>query len=124
MAHNPSLAAFLRLRNFAASEVASPLDRLTAANAAAWLAHATTYGITGEAYLLNEIADPKRNPVERATTLARTMLEELTAAGLPLSPPFQAVDLLFNAIEDEGGDATELSPLDPFQSGLERGPQP
>ncbi|WP_411974702.1 hypothetical protein [Sulfitobacter faviae] len=124
MAYNPTLAAFLRLRRFSASDIASPLDRLTTANAAAWLAHAASYGITGEAYLLNEIADPKKNPVERAKTLARTMVDELTASGLPLSPPFQSVDLLYSAIEDQGGDAVELRPSDPFQSGIEQGPRP
>ena len=124
MTYNPTLAAFLRLRSFAASDVASPLDRLATANAAAWLAHAASYGITGETYLLNEIADPKKNPVERAKTLARTMVDELTESGLPPSPPFHAVDLLYSAIEDQGGGAVELGPADPFQSGIEQGPRP
>jgi hypothetical protein len=124
MTHNPTLAAFLRLRAFAASEAVSPLDRLTTENAAAWLAHATNYGITGEPRLLHEIADPRKNPVERATTLARAMVEELTAARLPLSTPFQAVDLLYSAIEDEGIGAIELTPPDPFQSEIQQGPQP
>jgi len=124
MTHNPNLAAFLRLRAFAASEEVSPLDRIITGNAAAWLAHATCYGITGEPRLLREIADPGKNPVGRATTLARAMVEGLTAARLPLSPPFQAVDLLYSAIEDDGIGGVELTPTDPLQGEIERGPQP
>ncbi|WP_299937627.1 hypothetical protein [uncultured Pelagimonas sp.] len=120
MTYNPTLAAFIRLRAFAVSENASPLDRLTTGSAAAWLAHATCYGITAE----NEIADPKKSPVERATTLTRAMVENLTAARLPLSPPFQAVDLLYSVIEDEGMGAIELKHPDLFQDKIQRGHQP
>ena len=52
MTKNPTLAAFLRLRDFAKNESNSTIDRLTAANAAAWLAHGTSYGVTGETALL------------------------------------------------------------------------
>lgn len=124
MTYNPTLAAFLCLRNFASRSTISPLDRLTIETAAAWLAHATCYGITGEDRLLREIADPERNPIERATTLTRALVKELSAAQLPLSAPFQAVDLLYSGFDDEGIGTSETMPLGALESEIQRGPQP
>jgi hypothetical protein len=72
MSHDPTLAAFLRLRAFSGDEAMSPLDRLSTEAAAAWLAHATSYGITADTKLLRDIADPGRHPVARAKTLTLT----------------------------------------------------
>lgn len=124
MTHDPTSSAFSRLRAFAADAEHSPLDRLTTATAAAWLAHATSYGVTADAPLLREIADPQRHPVARARTLTRELFEALTAAGLPLSAPFQAVDVLYSAIEDDGNASHYTMPMDPFETASSRGPVP
>ena len=124
MTHNPTLSAFLRLRAFAADDKASPLDRMATGNAAAWLAHAGCYGITADTSLLREIADPKKNPVERATTLARGLVGAMAAAGLPLAAPFQAVDLLYSAGEEDGISSIKFEPANPFGNEMERGPHP
>lgn len=124
MTNDPTLAAFARLREFASDHKSSALDRLTAGNAAAWLAHATTYGITGETSLLQSIADPAKNPVERATTLTRSIVQAMSSAGLPLSTPFQAVDRLYSDIEDDEISGPNLFPADPFEAEIERGPRP
>ena len=100
-----------------------PLDRLTTETAAAWLAHATSYGVTADAALLREIADPRRHPVSRAKTLTRELVEALTAAGLPLSSPFQAVDVLYSSFEDDGL-MSYVTPVDPFATAASRGPAP
>lgn len=124
MTNDPTLAAFTRLRKFACGNKGSALDRLTTGNAAAWLAHATTYGIMGETSLLQSIADPEKNPVERAKTLTRSIAEAMSSAGLPLSTPFQAVDRLYSDIEDDGISGPNLTPSDPFEADIERGPRP
>jgi len=124
MTNDPTLAAFSRLREFATGDKGSALDRLTAGNTAAWLAHATSYGITGDTHLLRSIADPAKSPIERARTLTRSIVQAMIDAGLPLSTPFQSVDLLYSAIEDQGQGGLSLSPPDPFEADIERGPQP
>jgi|GEM_PF-4642072 len=124
MTHDPTPSAFSRLRAFAADAGQPPLDRLTAATAAAWVAHATSYGVTADAALLREIADPRRHPVARSKTLTRDLVEALTAAGLPLSAPFQAVDVLYSAIDDDGYIAADVRPPDPFEIAVSRGPAP
>ncbi|WP_205793045.1 hypothetical protein [Pontivivens nitratireducens] len=124
MTNDPTLAAFSRLREFATGDKGSALDRLTVGNTAAWLAHATTYGITGDTYLLRCIADPAKSPVERARTLTRSIVQEMSSAGLPLSAPFQSVDLLYSAIENQGEGEISLSASDPFEADIERGPKP
>lgn len=115
MTKNSTLAAFLRLRQFSENERNSILDRLTTANAAAWLAHGNSYGVTGEAPLLQEIADITKNPVARAITLTRSLVGALIANRLPLSPPFQSVDALYGAITDDGFAAFEQRSVDPFE---------
>lgn len=115
MKKNPTLAAFLRLRQFSKNDSNSDLDRLTTANAAAWLAHGSCYGVTVETTLLQEIADLTKHPVARAITLTRSLVDALIAHRLPVSPPFQSVDALYGAITDDGVAATELQTLDPFE---------
>ena len=124
MKHDPTLAAFQRLLAFASKEGATLLDRLTTGNAAAWLAHATSYGITADILLLQEIADPEKNPVVRATTLTRGLISDITAAGFPLSTPFHTVDILYSALEDDEISMLKLEPEDPFENEVERGPRP
>lgn len=124
MTHNPTLSAFLRLRAFASNEGATPLDRLTTGNAAAWLAHATSYGITGDTTLLQEISDLEKNPVARATTLTCGLVNAINAAGLPLSTPFHAVELLYGAVEGDGIGVVELEPVNPFEEEMAKGPHP
>ena len=124
MAHDPTPSAFSRLRAFAMDVGHSPLDRLTAETAAAWLAHATSYGVTADAALLHEIADPRRHPVSRAKTLTRELVDALNAAGLPLSAPFQSVDVLYSSLEDDGSSAINVTPADPFATAASRGPAP
>jgi len=124
MTDNPTHAAFVCLRNFASMSTNSPLDRLTTETAAAWLAHATSYGITGEDSLLREIADQERNPVERAKTLTRALVKELSAAQLPMSAPFQTVDLFYGGFDDESIGTSEALPIGPLENEIRRGPQP
>lgn len=122
MTQDPTPSAFSRLRAFALDAGHSPLDRLTTETAAAWLAHATSYGVTADAALLREIADRRRHPVSRAKTLTRELVDALNAAGLPLSAPFQAVDVLYSAIDDAGYIGDDVKPLDPFETAVSRGP--
>lgn len=124
MTHDPTPSAFSRLRAFAADTGQPPLDRLTAATAAAWLAHATSYGVTADAALLREIAELRRHPVARSKTLTRDLVEAMTAAGLPLSAPFQAVDVLYSTIEDDGSAGNDTMLIDPFERACSRGPVP
>lgn len=115
MTKNPTLVAFLRLRQFAENERNSTMDRLTTANAAAWLAHGTSYGVTVETTLLQEIADLTKHPVARATTLTRNLVDALAAGRFPLSPPFQSVDAFYSAMTEDGTAAPEQHPIDPFE---------
>lgn len=124
MSHDPTLSAFLRLRAFSDDEAMSPLDRLSTETAAAWLAHATSYGITADTKLLRDIADPGRHPVARAKTLTLTIVEAMSAAGLPLSAPFQSVDVLYNAIEDDGHGGVAWQPTNPLERAMTQGPRP
>ncbi|WP_243268551.1 hypothetical protein [Sulfitobacter sp. DSM 110093] len=122
MSHDHALSAFLRLRSFAADTSASPLDRLVTGNAAAWLAHATCYGVTADSRLLADIADPEKHPVARAKTLSHSLVRAVTVAGLPASPPFQSVDVLYSAFEDDDG-AVEWHVQNPLEAAMQRGPQ-
>lgn len=124
MSHDPTLAAFLRLRAFSADEAMSPLDRLSTETAAAWLAHATSYGITADPEILRDIADTGRHPVARSKTLTLTIVKAMSAAGLPLSAPFQSVDALYNAIEDDGHGGVAWQPANPLESAMTQGPRP
>ena len=124
MTHNPTHRAFQRLCAYAANAECLPLDRMTTGNAAAWLAHANTYGVTADTSLLREIAEPGKNPVERAATLTRELVDAIAAARLPLSTPFQAVDLLYSEVDDDGSHAFRATPQDPFEDEHTRGPQP
>jgi hypothetical protein len=124
MSHDPTLSAFLRLRAFSDDEAMSPLDRLSTGTAAAWLAHATSYGITADSALLRDIADPERHPVARAKTLTLAIVESMSAAGLPMSAPFQSVDVLYSAIEDDGYVGTARQPANPLERAMTQGPRP
>ena len=115
MTMNSTLAAFLRLLQFSENESNSTLDRLTTANAAAWLAHGNSYGVTAEATLLQEISDSTKHPVARAVTLTRSIVDTLILNRLPLSPPFQSVDALYGTITDDGVAAFVQRPVDPSQ---------
>ena len=123
MTHDPTSSAFARLHAFAADAGHTPLDRLTTATAAAWLAHATSYGVTVDTVLLTEITDLRRHPVARSKTLTREIVEAMTAAGLPLSSPFQAVDVLYSSFEDDGL-MSDVTPVDTFATAASRGPAP
>ena len=124
MSHDPTLAAFLRLRAFSGDEAMSPLDRLSTETAAAWLAHATSYGITANTELLRDIADPERHPVARSKTLTLAIVDAMSAAGLPLASPFQSVDVLYSAIEDDGYSGDAWQPATPLERAMTQGPRP
>ena len=124
MSHDHTLSAFLRLRSFAADTTAYSLDRLVTGNAAAWLAHATCYGVTAETGLLTQIADLQKNPVERAKTLSRSLVSAVAKAGLPIAPPFQSVDVLYSSMFDNDDGEVNWQPLNPFEAEMQRGPQP
>lgn len=121
---DPTAAAFSRLKHFACGEDAPLLDRMAAETAAGWLAHATCYGVTADPWLLAEIADESKNPVARSKTLSRYIVDELGKMGIPLAPPFQAIEVLF---ADGGQDIYEGSrqtPPDPFTASIDAGLRP
>jgi hypothetical protein len=122
--NDPTAAAFARLKHFTRDENASLLDRMAAETAAGWLALATCYGVTADPWLLAEIADETKNPVARAKTISRYIVDELGKIGIPLAPPFQAVEVLF---ADGGQDICEGSrqpPPDPFSASVNAGLRP
>lgn len=127
--HDPTAAAFARLKSFARDENVQFLDRMVTETAAGWLALASCYGVTADPWLLAEIADEARNPVARSKTLSRSLVEALSEAGIPLTPPFQAVEVLYSdgGQDIEGGSGWQQAyptPLNPFSSTSSSAPRP
>lgn len=121
--HDPTATAFARLKGFARDENLQLLDRVVTETAAGWLALATCYGVTADPWLLAEIADESKNPIARSKTLSRSLVEALLGSNIPLTPPFQAVEVLYS----EGGQDI-LGPgwhsvSDPFSASISTGPQ-
>lgn len=115
--HDPTAAAFARLKRFAQNEGVPTLERMVAETAAGWLALATCYGVTADPWLLAQIADQTKNPVARAKTLSRALVEELSKLGIPQTAPFQTVDVLFSeAGQYVGDEGREPSPKNFFSS--------
>jgi hypothetical protein len=53
-----------------------------------------------------------------------TIVEAMSAAGLPLAAPFQSVDALYNAIEDDGHGGVAWQPASPVERAMTQGPRP
>ena len=113
---DPTAAAFSRLKYLARDENASLLDRMAAETTAGWLALATCYGVTADPYLLTEIADETKNPVARAKTVSRYIVDELAKIGIPLAPPFQTVEVLYADGGQYEGARIKQPPPDPFST--------
>lgn len=123
--HDPTTAAFARLKRFAQNEDAPLLERMVAETAAGWLALATCYGVTADPWLLAEIADDARHPVARAKTLSRSLVEELASLGIPVTSPFQAVEVLYSEGERDTRVGVEWQPApNPFDVSVRNGPRP
>lgn len=123
--HDPTATAFARLKVFAQNEDAPMLERMTTETAAGWLAMATCYGVTADPFLLAEIADETKSPVARSKTLSRALVEAMAGAGIPLVPPFQAVELLYSEGKQDIGAGAEWQPApDPFDIPVRNGPRP
>lgn len=111
---DPTAAAFSRLKYLARDENAKLLDRMAAETAAGWLALAACYGVTADPWLLAEIADETKNPVARAKTVSRYIVDELGKMGIPLAPPFQTIEVLYSDGGQYEGAQIRQPPPDPF----------